>query len=164
MSLLADLRARHASEGRVTWIGLRPVRLAAMETPNTVEVTLSGLDGDHARAGKRAVTLIQQEHLSVIAALSGRDEVNPEEVRRNLVIAGINLAALRDVPVRYGTALLRISGPCPPCSRMERVLGPGGYNAMRGHGGWYAEVLEPGRIAIGDSVQPDFKNTEISDN
>jgi hypothetical protein len=37
------------------------------------EVLPDGLDGDHAPEGKRAVTLIQAEHLPVVAALAGRD-------------------------------------------------------------------------------------------
>jgi MOSC domain-containing protein YiiM len=35
------------------------------------EVTEAGLDGDHGRPGKRAVTLIQAEHLPVIARWRG---------------------------------------------------------------------------------------------
>jgi MOSC domain-containing protein YiiM len=114
----------------------------------------AGLEGDHARAGKRALTLIQAEHLPVIAALCGRDSVEPAVVRRNLVVAGINLNALRGVRLTLGGALVEITGPCAPCSRMEAALGPGGYNAMRGHGGWCAEVLEPGPVAVGDPVAP----------
>jgi MOSC domain-containing protein YiiM len=101
----------------------------------------------------RAVTLIQAEHLPVIAALAGR-EVRSEHLRRNLVVSGLNLAALRGWTVRVGTATLRITGPCPPCSRMEEVLGEGGYNSVRGHGGWYAEVQAPGVIRLGDGVEP----------
>ena len=32
-------------------------------------------------------------------------------------------------------------------------------NAMRGHGGYYAEVLEPGRLALGDAVVPQAHET-----
>ncbi|WP_341213654.1 MOSC domain-containing protein [uncultured Limimaricola sp.] len=119
-----------------------------------MEITASGLAGDHARPGKRAVTLIQAEHLPVIAALSGHGAVSPEALRRNIVVSGVNLTAARHRDLRLGTAVLRFSVPCAPCSRMEAALGAGGYNAMRGHGGWCLEVLEPGWVGLGDTVTP----------
>jgi MOSC domain-containing protein YiiM len=100
------------------------------------------------------VTLIQAEHLPVIAALSNAEAVTPQALRRNLVVSGLNLLALRKGLLRVGDAVLEIHGPCPPCSRMEKELGPGGYNAMRGHGGWYASVATPGVINVGDTVAP----------
>jgi len=45
---------------------------------------------------ERQVTMIHKEHLAAVAAMAGRDEVRPEEVRRNLVVSGINLIALRN--------------------------------------------------------------------
>lgn len=151
MSDMKAMMARHARVGRVEWIGLRPERRAALLEVSEATVTDAGLEGDHGRAGRRAVTLIQAEHLPVIATLSGH-EVLPGMLRRNIVVSGINIAALRKGQARIGGVLLEISGPCPPCSRMEEVLGAGGYSAVRGHGGMYARVLEPGRIALGDSV------------
>ncbi|WP_242652191.1 MOSC domain-containing protein [Limimaricola pyoseonensis] len=121
---------------------------------DAAEIELRGLVGDHARPGKRAATLIQAEHLPVIAALSGHARVAPETLRRNLLISGLNLTAARHRLLRVGTAVLRFTVPCAPCSRMEEALGPGGYNAMRGHGGWCMEVVEPGRVALGDAVLP----------
>jgi MOSC domain-containing protein YiiM len=113
-----------------------------------------GLVGDHARAGKRAVTLIQGEHLPAIAALARRASVEPRLLRRNIVVSGINLTALRHGRLRLGTSEVEITGPCAPCSRMEAALGPGGYNAMRGHGGWCAQVVVPGMVTLGDVVEP----------
>jgi MOSC domain-containing protein YiiM len=154
METVASLTSRHARTGRLDWIGLRPDRLGEVVPVMEAAVTGSGLDGDHGRAGRRAVTLIQAEHLPVIAALAGRKAVAPGTLRRNLVIRGINLAALRGRAVRVGAAVLRLETPCAPCSRMEAALGPGGYNAMRGHGGWCAQVIVAGRIAVGDEAAP----------
>ena len=152
METLASLTARFPRPGRLTWIGLRPVRRDDMLVVDRAEITTFGLAGDHARPGKRAVTLIQAEHLSVIAALSGHAQIDPGILRRNLVISGINLSAIRNRSLAIGPVHLRITGPCAPCSRMETALGPGGYNAMRGHGGWCAEVLSPGPVTIGTPV------------
>ena len=119
-----------------------------------VDVEEAGLAGDRRTTpGKRAVTLIQAEHLPVISALSGT-EATPHLLRRNIVVAGINLLALRKAEFRIGTALLRGTGLCAPCSRMEEALGHGGYNAVRGHGGITAEVIDPGKVALGDAVRP----------
>ena len=117
-----------------------------------VVLTERGLEGDHATGSLRALTLIQAEHLPVISALSGT-EATPERLRRNLVVSGLNLAALRGWSLRIGPeAEVEITGPCAPCSRMEEALGPGGYNAVRGHGGWCARVIRPGRLSVNDEV------------
>ncbi len=150
------MMARHARVGRVDAIFVRSERRSDVLARHKVAVGFDGLAGDHAREGKRAVTLIQAEHLPVISGLIGREAITPALLRRNLVVSGINLLALRNQDVLVGTARLRVTGPCPPCSRMEEVLGFGGYSAMRGHGGVYAEVLVEGGVAIGDFVgRPD---------
>ncbi|WP_400088549.1 MOSC domain-containing protein [Yoonia sp. R78084] len=151
---LGDMMARHARVGRLKWIGLRNARYDPVEVVQSAEVTMAGLLGDHGRGGKRAVTLIQAEHLPVIAAFSNLSEIQPEVLRRNLLVSGLNLLALRKGLLRVGDVILEIEGPCPPCSRMEKALGPGGYNAMRGHGGWYASVVQCGVLQVGDAVEP----------
>ncbi|SDT91681.1 MOSC domain-containing protein [Stappia sp. ES.058] len=152
---LKDLLSRHARSGRIDWIGLRPARLAPVEPVEAAHLLETGLEGDHhASGGKRAVTLIQAEHLPLIASLVGTAAIEPARLRRNIVVSGINLAALRHRTVALGGAQIEISGPCAPCSRMEKELGFGGYNAMRGHGGWYARVVRSGRVAVGEVVMP----------
>ncbi|WP_417525477.1 MOSC domain-containing protein [Marinovum sp.] len=154
MDRLADLIARYAQPGRFDWIGIRPVRRGEMQALDRVEITEAGLKGDRGRAGKRAVTLVQAEHMAVIGGFLGQGTVPPEALRRNLVISGINIAGLRRRQVALGGALLEITGPCAPCSRMEEHFGPGGYAAVRGHGGMTARVLQPGAVALGDVLRP----------
>lgn len=156
-SLIGRLLAGPMRPGRLEWIGLRPARRAAVliRTSATL-ITGRGVEGDRydtKRNGPRQVTLVASEDLAAVAAFLGRSEISPGLLRRNLVIRGINLLALKDRRFRVGTALLEGSGECAPCSRMEEALGPGGYNAVRGHGGITARVIEGGEIAVGDVVE-----------
>jgi MOSC domain-containing protein YiiM len=154
-SSLAPLMQCFPRQGRLHWIGLRPQRRAALISVDSVRALAGGgLDGDHygGRSGNRGVTLLQAEHLAVIAALAGQAQVSPATLRRNLLVSGINLQALKGRRFRIGEVLLEGTALAHPCSRMEEVLGRGGYNLMRGHGGLCARVLETGVLRVGDSV------------
>jgi MOSC domain-containing protein YiiM len=155
-SSLAKLLAAPVRAGRVTWLGLRPERRAEMIVVSEAELEAGrGVIGDRYQRldGDRQVTLIGEENLRAIASFLGRDvQLSPELVRRNIVVSGLNLLALKAQRFRIGEALLETSGECHPCSRMEEILGVGGYNAMRGQGGITARVIENGRIAVGDPV------------
>ena len=126
------------------------------EVQQVVAETGAGLVGDRysGGSGKRGITLIQAEHLPVIAALSGHESVQPATLRRNLVVSGLPLIALKGRRFRVGEVLLEGTDECDPCSRMEAALGPGGFNAMRNHGGLCARILEGGTIRLGDAVTP----------
>ena len=159
-SQLGLLMATLPRTGRVEWIGLRPARDVLMREINEVVAEAGkGLIGDRyaSGSGKRGITLIQSEHLPVIAALSGHASVSPQWLRRNLVVSGIPLIALKGRRFRIGDVLLEGTDACDPCSRMEAALGPGGYNAMRGHGGLCARIVEGGTIRIGDALQPELQ-------
>jgi len=143
--------------GRVEWIGIRPARGKPMETLDCVAVIPGkGLEGDRFKGretSKRQVTLIQQEHLHAIASCLHLEAIPPEVFRRNIVVSGLNLLALKGKQFRIGNVVLEYTGLCHPCSKMETSLGPGGYNAMRGHGGITTRVVDAGDIALGDDVQ-----------
>ncbi len=148
-------------QGQLTAVLLRPERRGGPRSVDHAEVVAGlGLSGDHRSVGrspdpaaKRQVTLLQAEHLPVVAGLLGRDALDPALLRRNLVVAGINLASLRDRRFRIGEVVLEGSGWCHPCSRMEEALGSGGFQAMRGHGGITARVLTDGPVRVGDVVR-----------
>lgn len=144
--------------GSVEWLGVRTVRRDPMSIVDRIAVNASvGIVGDRysGRSGARHVTLIQWEHLAVVSSVTGQASVSPELLRRNIVVRGVNLLAFKGKSMKIGSATLEITGLCHPCSRMEEMLGPGGYNAMRGHSGITARVLTSGYIAMGDSVEHD---------
>lgn len=160
MKTLRDLNAPPHVEGRVEAIIVRgAAREPARRIASTLAIAGIGLADDRlgqrggAELSTRQVTLIQHEHLAVIAQLARVGEVDALGLRRNLVVSGINLLALKNARLQVGSALLQIVGPCQPCSRMEEAIGPGGYAAMRGHGGMTARVLEGGAIGLGDTVR-----------
>lgn len=154
--------------GEVAWIGIRTAKKVPIEVVEEVQAIEGvGLNGDHysARPGsKRQVTLIQEEHLAVVASCLRLENIDPAELRRNIVVRGINLLALNEKQFQIGNVLLEMSGLCHPCSRMEQQLGPGGYNAMRGHGGITARVISGGVIKKGDKlVVPSYLGSGSSD-
>jgi MOSC domain-containing protein YiiM len=154
-SPLGRLMANLPRAGRVEWIGLRPRRDVAMREVDAAKaITGKGLVGDRyaGGSGNRGITLIQAEHLPAIAALSGHERIAPALLRRNLVVSGLPLVALKGRRFRVGGVLLEGVADCDPCSRMEDALGPGGYNAMRGHGGLCARILEGGELRVGDEI------------
>ncbi|WPB59322.1 MOSC domain-containing protein [Xylophilus sp. GOD-11R] len=162
---LRELTGRFPHAGKVDQIWLRPARREPTVSVDSVRAIAGrGLEGDRSAeaatlGGKRQVTLIQAEHLPAIAAFLRRDTVDGALLRRNLLVSGINLQAARalfkDAPLHLHIGpevVLELTGPCEPCSKMETVLGEGGYNAMRGHGGMTARVLTGGVLLRGDTV------------
>jgi len=144
--------------GTLEWIGLRSKRRAPMVLVNQVMALAElGLEGDHrcqkTPGSARQVTLISQEYIGLIAHFLGRDEIDPAVLRRNLVVSGINLTALRHQRFRIGDAEFEATALCHPCARMEEALGKGGVAAMLGHGGLCARILKSGSIAVGDKVE-----------
>jgi MOSC domain-containing protein YiiM len=178
---LRQLVQQFPRPGRLDAILLRPERLAPVRVVPEVQALAGlGLAGDRmankkpsrgaAASGKgsaRQVTLIQAEHLATLGALLGQGPIDPTRLRRNLVVSGLNLLAakalFKDQPVRLRLGpdvLLELTGPCDPCSRMEAELGPGGYNAMRGHGGMTARIVQGGWLQQGCTVTVEFPTPE----
>ena len=136
--------------GRVENILVRPTR---KEPAQTVEEWDPSGNADHGNPNsKRAVTLIQKEHLDVVAALSGND-IKWELTRRNVLVSGINLQSLIGHRFRIGDAIFEGTCLVDPCKNMEAAMGPGTYAAMMGHGGIGAKIIGKGSIRVGDNIQ-----------
>lgn len=137
--------------GRVDGIVVRPRRRAPVVAVQ--EWDLHGA-ADHARSTKRAVTLISAEHVEAIAATLGEQAIDWRQLRRNVLIRGLNVNSLRGRTFAIGDqVVLEGTGPCDPCSRMPEILGPGGYAAMLGIGGVCAAIVTPGTIRVGDTLR-----------
>lgn len=170
MDTLRELTSRHPNPGRVEAIYLRPGRGEPVDQVEIVEALVGkGLDGDRASlrqrssvaAKSRDITLLQAEILPILQAWAGREALDAGLLRRNLLVSGLNLAAMRS-PFSDGNnrwaigedVIIEVSGPCEPCSKIEQVLGEGGYNMMRGNGGLTAAICTAGLIRVGDAIRP----------
>ncbi|WP_372738035.1 MOSC domain-containing protein [Neptunomonas sp.] len=160
VNTVGRLLSRHLQDlkpGRLEWIGLRPERKVEMQRVLQVEAIIDmGLAGDRRCQGSpgsaRQVTLINQEHIGVVAKLLMLESIDPAVLRRNLVVSGINLMALRHQRFRIGDVEFEATAQCHPCLRMEQALGKGAVAAMLGHGGICAKILKGGVIGVGDEV------------
>ena len=156
-TVMKDLQRIIPQKGKVEWIGVRSKKKEELSVVESVKVEKgTGLVGDHFKggsSGKRQVTLIQHEHLNVISSILGLKRTDPKLTRRNIVVSGINLLSLKHQHFRIGGVILETTGICAPFSRMEENLGAGGYNAIRGHGGITAIVIEDGEIKLGDTIE-----------
>ena len=152
-----DRFARDLSPGTLTWIGLRSKRREPMVVVEQARaIATQGLEGDHRMSktagSARQVTLISEEFIQQIAHFTDRDSIDPALLRRNLVVSGVNLNALRYQRFQIGEALFEATALCHPCFRMETALGKGAVAAMIGHGGLCARILSSGTIRLGEQL------------
>lgn len=157
-----DRFAKDLRHGRLEWIGLRTVRREPLlVVESALAIADRGLEGDH-RVEKtpgsgRQVTVISREFIDQTAHFLRSEPtvepIDPGLLRRNLVLSGINLHALRYQRFHIGEALFEAGALCHPCSRMETALGKGGVAAMLGHGGLCCRIVTTGRITVGDEVR-----------
>lgn len=170
MSIQGRLFARYLDDlptGKLEWIGLRPARKVPMIIVDEVmAIEGLGLAGDRrcegSRGSARQATIISVEYIDIITRLlkkdvsekkvSKKESIDPAILRRNLVVSGINLTALRHQRFQIGDAIFEATALCHPCSRMEQALGKHGVAAMLGHGGLCAKIIRGGQIRVGDDV------------
>lgn len=154
---LPDKLCANLTPGVLEWIGLRTERRGEVLVVDQVEAVAGlGLVGDHRMkktpGSGRQVTLISREYIQQICAHTGHGAIDPRLLRRNLVIAGMNMNLLRHQRLQIGEVILETTALCHPCSRMDEALGTGGAAAMFGYGGLCAKVIQGGHMRRGDPV------------
>lgn len=134
-----------------------------MRSVESVEAVADrGLRGDRYFTGRGfyapvdvcQVTLIAGEAVAAIGRERGID-LTAGDHRRNVVTGGIDVHDLLDRRFRIGDALFAGTRPRPPCSHVEEVAERAGVAAALGdgRGGICADVVESGRIAVGDPIR-----------
>lgn len=107
-----------------------------------------GLDGClHARQGsKRQLLMVEGETLAHFNLVPGM-------VRENITTVGLNIGELRPgLRVAIGAAVLEVTIPCEPCSRMDEIR-MGLQEALRDRRGVLCRVIQGGRISRGDAIE-----------
>ena len=151
--------------GSVTAIFIAPAAQAPMEEITTAELEAGrGIVGDryHAGAGtwskageehlnRRHVTLIEAEAVEAVARDYGVP-VDARITRRNIVTRGVALNHLVGMEFTVGSVRLRGVKLCEPCGHLERLAGLPIRQPLVHRGGLNCEVLETGRVEVGDLV------------
>ena len=142
-----------APDGRLAAIWIKRAHRAPMDPATTAELRAGrGIVGNADQGRKRQVTIIEREVWDRLMAAFDAG-VPPSARRANLMVTGASLENTRGRVLRIGGCRLRIAGETRPCERMDEAL-PGLRAAMRPAwgGGAFAEVLDDGRISVGDPV------------
>jgi MOSC domain-containing protein YiiM len=115
-----------------------------------IEVTDRGLVGDrYGEAGD--ITLIEAEALEGLSADTGI-ELSHEESRRQVLTRGIDLNALVGKRFTVGSVECEGAELCEPCNHLQSLTKPGVLRGLVHRGGLRADIVGPGRIAVGDSI------------
>jgi MOSC domain-containing protein YiiM len=120
-----------------------------------------GLEGDRYAKGVgsfsrwpglgRQVTFIEAEVIEQVALEHALDLAGGRS-RRNVVTRGVRLNELVGKRFRIGAALFRADRLAEPCGYLEKRVGGGLQQALKGRGGLRADVLEGGVIRVGDAI------------
>jgi len=119
-----------------------------------------GIVGDR-YAGKPAhrdasVTVLAAESVAALAAALGAGPLDPLLARRNVVLRGAEVEALRgqlfSLDSGEGEVLLQGGRPANPCVWLDTVLADGAHRGMRGRGGIRCAPLTDGVLRLGPAV------------
>ena len=144
---------RHRYDGRPG------TEVPAQDVDRRNELTIRGgfgVVGDR-YAGRPAhrdasVTVLAVESLEAVAAELGVPPFDPLLARRNVVLRGADVDALRGRTFTLGGVTLLGGRAANPCRWMDVVLAPGAHRGMRGRGGVRCRPLSDGVLRLGPST------------
>jgi len=117
---------------------------------DSIDVTDQGLPGDR-YFGRGDITLVETEALEAFREDTGI-ELSHAEIRRQVLTSGVRLNDLVGKRFRVGAVEAVGVEWCEPCNHIESLTHPGVLRRMVHRAGLRADIVEPGRIAVGDEV------------
>jgi MOSC domain-containing protein YiiM len=136
--------------------GQEPDKFPAVEVPSVRCVAGRGLIGDryfdHKEDYKGQITFISLEIFEQLCADLELQECLPSLPRRNVITRGVDLNEL--IGKEFEVQGVRFLGTqeCAPCDWMERVIGPGAKQRLKGNGGLRAKILSDGELRSTASI------------
>ncbi len=101
--------------------------------------------------GARALSLIDTADIARCNDRLGRT-LSGADLRRNIVVEGIDLLAWRDRRLALGEVIIRIAGRCAPCGLLSRYAGWDMRTGLYRGGGMRAVIERGGEIRIGQPL------------
>ncbi len=136
--------------GTVEQIAVAAEESALPGSVQEVDVASRGIVGDrYADAGD--ITLIEAEALEAFRDETGLP-LSHEESRRQVLTRGIRLNDLVGKRFRLGEVEVVGRELCEPCSHLQAMTRDGVLRGMVHRAGLNADIVTPGRIAVGDEV------------
>ena len=119
-----------------------------------------GIEGDryyNKPAHRRGqVTIMSAESIDHVSEVLGVQGLDPLRARRNIVVRGVQVDAVRghdlSLDTGDGAILLGSRTDARPCGWMNDVFAPGAQKAMRGRGGVRCEALSSGTLRLGPAT------------
>jgi len=100
---------------------------------------------------KRQITFLDQAVVEAVFAATSAKEVDPRVLRRNVLVAGVDLNAL--IGQRFMVQGVEFVGveECAPCFWMDLAIGPGAEAFLENRGGLRAKILSDGTLKQGSA-------------
>ena len=129
-----------------------------MRAHESVEVVAGlGISGDRyaTRLGHWSDPQWRDQQLTLVSAeLLEELGLEPQALRRNIVVRGMDLNDLIGLEFGIGEAVMRGQRICAPCGYIGRLNDrPGLFSELDGRGGIRVSVVGGGRIRVGDELR-----------
>ena len=100
---------------------------------------------------KGQITFFSIEVFEKLANHFGLTNKSAGNLRRNVIVSGVNLNDLIGEEFSLQGVRLRGTAHCKPCYWMNQAVAPGAEEFLEGNGGLRAKILTDGFIGVGDA-------------